>query len=246
MSFSGLENDCDSCKLLGGFQENFVQGTCLLLGFLTLLLKQKMSSKTERRWKVWLMDVSKQAFSGAAAHVAGMVNAKILLSSGSHGDECSWYLISFTFDTFFGVLFGYIMLNYMLQPCAKRLYWTSLEESGNYYDDDTHEVSYLIWFKQMVSWVIITIIARAMVGSFLYVNEFWLGDISLSVSELFECHEHVFLVLVMLGCPLILNGLQLWIQDTFLKESDGSTYKCFRNQEKRRTPLNESILVLRV
>lgn len=244
MSSSGLDVECESCQLLGGPEQNLVQGTCLLLGFGTLLFKQKMSPKTDRTWKVWSMDVSKQAFSGAVAHVAGMVNAKILLSSGSHGDECSWYLISFTFDTFFGVLFGYIMLNYMLQPCAKRLHWTSLKESGNYYDYYTHKVSCLIWFKQMISWMIITLVARSIVGSFLYVNEFWLGDISLSVSEFFECHQHVFLVLVMLGCPLIMNGLQLWIQDTFLKESDGSSWKCF-TKKKREPALNES-LVLRV
>ena len=243
-SSSGFEEECTECSLLGGTEQNFVQGTCLLVGFGTLLLKQKISSKTERSWKVWLMDVSKQAFSGAAAHIAGMVNAKILLSSGSHGDECSWYLISFTFDTFFGVLFGYIMLNYMLQPCAKKLYWNSLKESGNYTDYTTNKVSCLIWFKQMLSWVIITIIARVMVGSFLYMNEFWLGDISLSVSEIFTCHHHVFLVLVMLGCPLIMNGIQLWIQDTFLKESNGTYLKCFM-KKKKEPELNES-LVLRV
>lgn len=245
MSLSSFDMDCEACQLLGGVEQNLVQGTCLFLGFGTLLLKQKMASDKHRSWTVWAMDVSKQAFSGAAAHIGGMVNAKLLLSSGSHGDECSWYLISFTFDTFFGVLFGYIMLNYMLQPCAKRLHWNSLKESGNYYDYTTNKVSCLIWFKQMFSWVIITIIARAMVGSFLYVNEFWLGNISLSVSELFECHQHVFLVLVMLGCPLIMNGLQLWIQDTFLKESDDSSWKCFRKQKKREPALNES-LVLRV
>tara|TARA_B100001248_G_C27278977_1_gene406732 strand:- start:150 stop:887 length:738 start_codon:yes stop_codon:yes gene_type:complete len=245
MSLSGFDVECESCHLLGGIEQNLVQGACLLLGFGTLLLKQKVSSKTKRSWKVWFMDVSKQGFSGAAAHIGGMVNAKILLSSGSHGDECSWYLISFTFDTFCGVLLGYIMLNYMLQPCAKRLRWTSLEESGNYINYVTNEVSCLIWFKQMLSWVIITIIARAMVGGFLYVNEFWLGDISLSLSEVFECNQHVFLVLVMLGGPLILNGLQLWIQDTFLKESDGSYRSCFTKQKKREPALNES-LVLRV
>ena len=244
MSSSGVLSDCEACQLLGGTEQYLVQGTCLFIGFGTLLLKQKMSSDKERSWKVWGMDVSKQGFSGAAAHVAGMANAKILLSSGSRGDECSWYLISFTFDTFFGVIFGYVMLNYMLQPCAKKLYWTSLEESGNYVDYYTDKISCLIWFKQLISWVIITIIARAMVGSFLYVNEFWLGEISLSISEIFECHQHVFLILVMLGGPLILNGLQLWIQDTFLKESYGSCWKCSRKQKE--PALNESLLVLRV
>ena len=72
---------------------------------------------------------------------------------------------------------------------------------------------------------------------------------SLSISEIFECHQHVFLVLVMLGGPLILNGIQLLIQDQFLKESYKTTpfWKnlCTR-QRKKGNELDDSLMVLRV
>lgn len=37
----------------------------------------------------------------------------------------------------------------------------------------------------------------------------------------FRAHPKVELILVMIGCPLIMNMIQFWIQDSFLKDQNG-------------------------
>ena len=175
------------------------------------------------------MDVTKQGTSGVAAHLAGMFNAWLLDDPDEGGNGCSWYFISFTFDTTLGVVIGYFFLQ-LLQKVAKSgacagLICPSLQSSGNYRKEGTaDEVDCLVWAKQMGSWCAITVIARACVGCLLVINKFWLQSVSQwvaglfkfwlqSVSQwvagLFKCHPDGFLVLVMLGCPFGMNALQL-------------------------------------
>jgi hypothetical protein len=53
--------------------------------------------------QIWLMDVGKQGASGVCCHAAGLLNGSILekatRDAGAHGNQCSWYFISFSFDT---------------------------------------------------------------------------------------------------------------------------------------------------
>jgi len=90
------------CKLLDGLLAQSLQLLLVAAGFGSLLLKKKLEESKPgaviRSYKVWGLDVSKQAASGGCAHVMGIVNAK-LLDDDSGGDECSWYSISFTLDT---------------------------------------------------------------------------------------------------------------------------------------------------
>ena len=49
--------------------------------------------RPKRPWLIWLLDILKQACSGAAGHTVGMVVA-ILASKASHGaSECGWYFV---------------------------------------------------------------------------------------------------------------------------------------------------------
>ena len=215
------------CRMLGSSYATFIQGLCAVLGFASLVLKKRWvdSGKEDRGWKVWGMDVAKQATSGLAAHGMGMLNASILTTECGPGNECSWYLISFTFDTTFGVVFGYCLLHTM-QAVAKRglgsLRCPSLEETGNYWVEGTGEkvLKESIWLKQLLAWCLITLVARMMTLGLLVLNQGWLGHWSTAVAAAFDCEPDVLLTLVMLGCPFGMNALQLWIQDQFLKQSD--------------------------
>jgi hypothetical protein len=178
----------------------------------------------QRGWKVWGMDVTKQGTSGVAAHVAGIVNSYLLNDADDGGNACSWYFISFTFDTTLGVIIGYILLH-LLQEASKKAEWSSLQATGNYKRTSTTMsaagqgcvekdwcptgVDGMVWFKQMISWCLITLVARAFVGCVLFLNRSWLVHIARVVAEPFTCEPTVLLVLVMLGCPLCLNALQL-------------------------------------
>ena len=220
------------CRMLGSSYATFIQGLCAVLGFASLVLKKRWvdSGKEDRGWKVWGMDVAKQATSGLAAHFAGMLNASILTTECGPGNECSWYLISFTFDTTLGVAFGYCLLHTM-QTVAKRglgsLRCPSLEETGNYWvwsggveGSGEKVLKESIWLKQLLAWCLITLAARMMTLGLLVLNQSWLGNWSTAVADGFDCEPDTLLTLVMLGCPFGMNALQLWIQDQFLKQSD--------------------------
>ena len=58
------------------------------------------AANRKRPYKIWVLDVSKQAASMGCAHIAGIVNAHLLHSaSDPRTDKCSWYFISFSLDT---------------------------------------------------------------------------------------------------------------------------------------------------
>jgi hypothetical protein len=204
--------DAGQCALLGwaGYS---VQGVLVLFGLYTALHINRCFEKPQRPWSIFILDANKLAFSGTCAHLFGMFNSWLLDDPDEGGNGCSWYFISFTFDTTLGVVIGYFLLQ-LLQKVATSgavggVICPSLQSSGNYKKEGTDEVDYLIWAKQMGSWCTITVIARACVGCLLLLNKFWLQSVSQWVAGLFKCHPDGFLVLVMLGCPFGMNALQL-------------------------------------
>ena len=89
------------CHLLGGAFSYMIQLACGFLAIGSLVVK-RATEAPQRPWNIWLMDVAKQVTSGAAAHFAGLNNAHLLHRLSDSGNECSWYLISFTIDTSLG------------------------------------------------------------------------------------------------------------------------------------------------
>lgn len=183
-----------SCTLLSGPGSYCLQLLLLILGFSSLYAKKLLEDRrtgTTRDIKVWMLDASKQGFSGAAAHICGLINASILnehscFDAGDDDaratDDCGWYFMTFSMDSTVGVLFAYILhkalsriaagftirlplcwsgLRIRVPPC------TSLSRSGDYRVGD--EVNYGIWGRQMAAWCTVTILARAIVlGEFLH------------------------------------------------------------------------------
>ena len=79
--------------------------------------------------QVWSLDTAKQGMSAGAAHVSGMLVAMVASHDG--GDQCAFYLITFTIDTTLGVFIGYVLLK-RLQALARSRGWDSLSSTGNY------------------------------------------------------------------------------------------------------------------
>jgi hypothetical protein len=68
-------------------------------------------------------DVSKQGFSSCVAHLINLVLA-VLLSEGasSKADQCIWYFINISVDTFAGLLLCYIFM-YFVERVARAQNW---------------------------------------------------------------------------------------------------------------------------
>lgn len=206
-----------SCTLLGDARLGWaVQGALAFFGLATLFAK-RCFEKPQRPFNIWILDVMKQAFSGACAHGLGMLNANILNKvEVSSGNECSWYFIAFSLDTSFGVMFAYCGIQ-AIQTMAHKCSWPSLQETGRYGDPPNK----VVWAKQMFVWCIITVAARMFVLLVMLAGQDPLGWLSRQIAYPFRDDPKMLLVAVMIGCPLCMNVLQLWMQDAFLKWKDG-------------------------
>jgi hypothetical protein len=205
-----------------------------------MALDEAKRTNVFRPYKVWALDVSKQAMSGICAHFAGMFNAKLLDDNDSNSDQCSWYFISFTLDTTIGVAFSYVLFA-LTTSLAKRWGCVSLERSGDYHDVDGN-VNPWIWGKQMGVWCIITIVARfTVLGCMLLVFD-GLSVVADAIARWFACYPHLLLMLVMVCCPVLMNVGMLWVQDQFLMAKQESLEEAARRI--RRTSLRRSSLLL--
>ena len=208
--------DWVECKLLSNATGYLVQGVLVVIGFLTLLIKRWRESP-QREFNVWLLDVIKQAFSSGCAHLIGMANAWVTNHATDTGDECSWYFIAFFLDTTIGVFLAYGGIK-AVERVATNQGWPALMETGKY----GSPTDYSIWAKQMVWWCFITVLARALVLGIMLIAQDPLGSVSEVVAEFPSSKDpDVRLWFVMILCPLGMNIVQLWVQDTFLRWKDG-------------------------
>jgi antibiotic biosynthesis monooxygenase (ABM) superfamily enzyme len=77
-----------------------------------------------------------------------------------------------------------------------------------------------IWFPQLVVWMCIVIVAKLMT---LYLLLQFIQPLNFIVSHIFSVfHDkpQVELVLVMIIIPTIMNTVQFWVTDTFLKKRE--------------------------
>ena len=209
------------CELLSKNDSfgKLVQAALAMLALGVLLAKRQLEDPP-RPIRVWAYDISKQCASMSCAHIGGMLNAIILSGLTRGGDECSWYLISFTVDTTVGVTISIYAMR-LVASTAKRCGWDALQQSGYYgpgkyivgegkgkkkevskyvpgapfvFDDPWAAAG--IWFKQLSVWCVITVAARACCGVLMYTVSNVLQLLSEVVSDLFVGHPKLFLVLV--------------------------------------------------
>ena len=210
------------CELLSK-NDSFGKLVQVALGVLALfvLLVKRNYEAPKRPIVIWACDISKQCASMACAHVGGMLNAIILSGLTWGGDECSWYLISFTVDTTVGVTLAIHAMR-LVAYLARWRGWTALATSGDYgpgsyvvqgkkvprdeYEKldargdpfvfDQPRAAAAIWFQQLSVWCIITVCARACCGGLMFLASPVLQLLSEKISDVFIGHPKRFLVLV--------------------------------------------------
>ena len=206
------------CTLLGSTFNNSIQILLGIFAFLSLLLKWKMEDIYIRRvFKVFILDSVKQGLSSLLAHSANMLIALILSFTIKNTDQCAWYFVSYTFDTILGVTFGYYFLK-CVTFLANKYNFSRLKESGNYKIEDGRTEVIKNWLAQTSCWIIIIALSRTIVGLILWIFSSLLSGLANGIAKIFIGNPHVLLVFVMIVCPGIMNIIQVWIQDQFLKK----------------------------
>ncbi|KAG6596072.1 myotubularin-like protein [Phytophthora cinnamomi] len=223
MSAWGEESDeggsSNECKLLSG---NFAAGLQVLLGLIAIsvLVLKRLREVPRRPLMVWAFDASKQMIGATFAHVANLLIAILLYSyqqeqhTGEEAvDQCALYFVNFTLDTTFGVFLNYVLLSAVVL-LAHRFGWTSLKTPGDY----GIPIRVRTWLLQVMSWIVVIFTCKFLIASLIVAFQKPLGAFAVLLFKPLAKHPEVELALVMIACPCLMNALQFWVQDNFLKK----------------------------
>jgi len=203
------------CKLLSNGFPLLVQ-ICLGIMCLGVLFYKRYNEMPRRPIKIWLLDTIKQGISSIVGHFISMFYSIIFTSE--KGNECAMYLLVFIIDNFLGITIAYYGLKYV------NIYAIDNNKvdliTGNY----GNPISYKIWGIQAIIWSGIVLIARIICGITIYILQNQLISLSSVIYEPFENDPDMFLVLVMIICPMMINIIVMWIQDNFIKSEEPYWY----------------------
>ncbi|KAF1319420.1 Myotubularin-like protein, partial [Globisporangium splendens] len=116
-------------------------------------------------------------------------------------------------DTTFGVFLNWAFLE-GFSMIARRFQWTSVMVPGDY----GNPIRVRIWLAQLISWIVIIFLTKLVIAVFIVALEKPLGQLAMWVFTPLQPYPRLELALVMIACPCLMNALQFWIQDSFLKK----------------------------
>ncbi|KAH8725522.1 vacuolar membrane protein-domain-containing protein [Phaeosphaeriaceae sp. PMI808] len=221
------EKSDGECNLLGDFAL-LVQGALGLLAVSSLAVK-RWREHPRRPVKIWFFDASKQVFGSVLLHLANILMS--MLSSGKFdvalqsattddGDQpnpCSFYLLNLAIDTTIGIPILVLLLKVLhrgalLTPLANP---PESIRSGNY----GFPPRATWWLKQSVIYFLgLLLMKLCVLAIFAFLPWIaWVGDWALRWTE---GNTAVQITFVMFIFPLIMNALQYWIIDNFIKDPE--------------------------
>ncbi|CAK7232458.1 hypothetical protein SBRCBS47491_008278 [Sporothrix bragantina] len=225
------------CRLMGPFAI-FVQ---LGLGGLALmsLVYKRWRERPQRPLKIWFFDASKQVFGSVLVHMANVfmsmltsgrfsikltpsvVSRAAVLLQRDGGSEpytpnpCSFYLLNLAIDTTLGIP----ILIFLLRITTAIVSYTPLGrplesiQSGNY----GRPPNAWWWLKQSIIYFC-GLFGMKICVLIIFVTMPWISRIGDWALRWTEGNEQLQIVFVMMLFPLIMNGLQYYIIDSFIKD----------------------------
>lgn len=219
----GAENG--ECALLGPFAL-FIQGALGVLALLVLVFK-RWRERPQRPIKIWAFDASKQVVGSALLHIANLLMS--MLSSGQltikagdyQANPCSFYLLNLAIDTTVGIPILVVLLRLLTHGFSLTPLGNPPEsiQSGNYGRPPKTQW----WLKQSFIYFLGLLGMKACVF-FIFQICPWIirvGDWALRWTE---GNEMVQVFFVMLFFPVVMNALQYYIIDSFIKDQKPSDH----------------------
>ncbi|KAG6013385.1 hypothetical protein E4U54_006822 [Claviceps lovelessii] len=224
------------CQLLGSFAL-FVQAALGALALLSLVYK-RYKERPQRPLKIWFFDVSKQVFGSGLVHVANIFMS--MLTSGkvsiklepgnaaaaamqARGDNsfdpnpCSLYLLNLGIDTTLGIPILIILLKIITGVVALTPLGKPLEsiQSGHY----GHPPNAWWWLKQSLIYFC-GLFGMKICVLIIFLLMPWISEVGDWALSWTEGNEKLQIAFVMMIFPLVMNGLQYYIIDSFIKEKE--------------------------
>ncbi|KAI0974405.1 vacuolar membrane protein-domain-containing protein [Xylaria arbuscula] len=218
------------CSLLGPFAL-LVQ---LALGGLALLslVYKRWRERPQRPLKIWFFDVSKQVFGSVLVHIANIFMS--MLTSGRFSislepsvarllrrtdlpyvpNPCSFYLLNLAIDTTIGIPILIVLLRVITGIVAYTPLGKPREsiQSGNY----GNPPSVWWWLKQSVIYFC-GLFGMKICVLLIFLILPWISRVGDWALKWTEGNERLQIVFVMMLFPLIMNALQYYIIDGFIK-----------------------------
>ncbi|MCJ1473323.1 hypothetical protein MMC13_001974 [Lambiella insularis] len=226
-SGSGAENG--ECQLLGPFAI-FIQAALGVLALSSLVYK-RWRERPQRPLKIWGFDVSKQVVGSILLHLANLLMS--MLSSGQltvspstmgayKANPCSFYLLNLAIDTTLGIPILIFLLRLLTYGFLKTPLASPPESirSGNY--GQPPKAAW--WLKQCLIYFLGLLGMKACVF-FIFKICPWIVHVGDWALRWTEGNEMVQVFFVMLFFPVIMNALQYYIIDGFIKNQNSSDHE---------------------
>ncbi|KAI9376496.1 vacuolar membrane protein-domain-containing protein [Aspergillus egyptiacus] len=216
----GPSEDVDNgeCRLLGPFSL-LVQASLGLLALLSLVYK-RWRERPQRPVKVWAFDASKQVFGSSMLHLLNLLMSmfsagQFEITSKYKPNPCSFYLLNLGIDTTLGIPILIFILHFLNRLAVYTPLANPPEsiESGNYGDPPR----FGWWFKQSIIYFLGLLGMKICVFFLIQMIPLIVkvGDWALRWTEGNTALQIIF---VMLLFPVIMNAIQYYIIDTFIKK----------------------------
>ncbi|RHZ60364.1 STIMATE family protein [Aspergillus thermomutatus] len=224
--------DNGECRLLGPFSL-LVQAALGALALSSLVYK-RWRERPQRPVKVWAFDVSKQVFGSAMLHLANLLMSmfsagQFEITSKYRPNPCSFYLLNLGIDTTLGIPILIFILHILNRLAAYTALANPPEsiESGNY--GSPPRASW--WFKQAMIYFFGLLGMKICVFFLIQLLPFIVkvGDWALRWTEGNTALQIIF---VMLLFPVIMNAIQYYIIDTFIKKPLSPTHELLEDDDE--------------
>eukprot|EP01038_Epipyxis_sp_PR26KG_P009859 gene9859-13262_t len=214
------------CQLLGGIFPVFIQA-CLGTVCIGTLVIKRQNEVPRREWYVWFLDVMKQGIGSSFGHFSNIYLSMLIAENITGADQCQWYCLTYIIDSVIGTSIN-LMFLHCFESTINKLECFSLK-MGDYGDPP----SIKIWIPQLIIWLTIVLITKMIILFTLFQLLHPLDTMIRYCFQIFSNQPQLELVMVMIIIPTILNTIQFWVTDTFLKR------KTPQREESQESGLNE-------
>ena len=185
----------------------------------------------KRSYRIFLLDISKQGLSAGWTHVMNLFLAVYLQLKVNKGNGCDWYFINFICEILFGLVLVYLIHKLIIKFAERNDIlilqsgvYLSIHDAQYIYrytweELDKH-INYRVWLIQLGIWLMIVTIAKLLVFAILFQFAAQIIDVGINILSIFRGYPNLELFFVMILVPFIMNSLQYWIQDNFLKGTE--------------------------
>jgi hypothetical protein len=228
----GENENTGECKLLGPFAL-VVQAALGALALLSLVFK-RWRERPQRPVKIWAFDASKQVFGSVLLHLANLLMSmfsageitttiakaaadKVGVEEKYQPNPCSFYILNLGIDTTIGIPILIIILK-LLTIGASYTPLANPPESikSGYYGSPPR---YTWWLKQSIIYFVGLLGMKSCVF-FLFEILPWIVKVGDWALRWTEGNEAVQITFVMFVFPLVMNAVQYYIIDIFIKKKE--------------------------